>query len=122
VIARLAVIACAVAAVVVLAGRLDVARDVGRAEALGTSDVAQAQRLLRDAARRTSDTAPLLRESQLLLFAGPPREAVGPALRATREEPDNAQAWLALAQAATDADPALESTARRRIAELVARP
>jgi predicted Zn-dependent protease len=119
-IARLVVVACAVAAIVVLAGRLDVARDVARAEAIGTSNVPEARRLLRDAARRTSDTTPLVREAQLLLFARRPEEAVAVARRATREEPDNARAWLVLAQAAEDADPPLAAAARRRIDALVA--
>jgi predicted Zn-dependent protease len=121
-IARIVVVACAAVAVVLLAGRLDVARDVARAERIGTSNVPEAQRLFQDAAERTSDTMPLLREAQLLLFAQRPQDAVAVARRATEEEPRNAGAWLVLAQAAEAAgDAELEATARRRLAELVAR-
>jgi predicted Zn-dependent protease len=122
VIARVAVVACAAVAVYVLAGRLDIARDVARAERIGSSDAVTAQRLFAGAAERTSDTMPLIREAQLLMFARRPSEAVAPARRATEEEPENAGAWLVLAQAAEAAgDAELEARARRRLDELVAR-
>jgi predicted Zn-dependent protease len=122
VIARLVVLACAAVAIVVLAGRLDVARDVARAERTGSSDVAAAQRLFQSAADRTSDTMPLVREAQLLMFAKRPGDAAEVAQRATEEEPRNAGAWLVLAQAAEAAgDEALEARARERLGELVAR-
>jgi len=120
-IARLLVVACAAVAIFVLAGRLDIARDVARAERIGSSDVAGAQRLFQDAAARSGDTMPLIREAQLLLFARRPDDAVVPARRATEEEPLNAGAWLVLAQAAEAAgDASLEASARARLAELVA--
>lgn len=118
-IARIALVALAVAAIALLAGRLWVARDIARAEAVGQSDVPRAQRLLRDAAERTSDTTPLLREAQLMLFAKRPADAVAAARRATEEEPENAQAWLLLAQAAAGSDARTEAQARRRLRVLV---
>jgi predicted Zn-dependent protease len=122
VIARLAVVCCAAVAIVVLAGQLGVARDVARAERIGASNVPEAQRLFQDAADRTSDTMPLVREAQLLMFARRPEDAVAVAQRATQEEPLNAGAWLVLAQAAEAAgDTQLEADARRRLSELVAR-
>jgi predicted Zn-dependent protease len=119
IVARVALVVLAVVAVIVLAGRLSIARDVARAEAIGPADADRAQALLDDAAGRTSDTTPLLREAQLMLFAKRPADAIAAARRATREEPDNAQAWLLLAQAAAQDDPALAAAARRRLGELV---
>jgi predicted Zn-dependent protease len=115
-------VAVAVAAVVLLAGRLSVARDVARAESIGPANAPRAQRLLEDAAERTSDTTPLLREAQLMLFAGRPRDAIAAARRATRAEPDNAQAWLLLSQAAADSDRELAAEAQRRLRALVRSP
>jgi predicted Zn-dependent protease len=119
VIARVALVAVAIVAVVVLAGRLSVAREVAHAEAAGPAEADRARALLHDAASRTSDTTPLLREAQLMLFAKRPADAVAAARRATVEEPENAQAWLLLSQAAAERDPALSALARRRLGELV---
>jgi predicted Zn-dependent protease len=118
-IARVALVVVAVVAVVVLTGRLSVAHDVDRAESIGPSDADRARALLQDAAARTSDTTPLLREAQLMLFAKRPADAVAAARRATVEEPENARAWLLLSQAAAQSDPALAAAARRRLGELV---
>jgi predicted Zn-dependent protease len=122
IVARIALVVVAVAAVVLLADRLSVARDVARAEAIGPADAPRAQRLLQDAAARTSDTTPLLREAQLMLFADRPRDAIAAARRATQEEPENAQAWLLLSQAAADGDPRLAAEAQRRLRALVRSP
>jgi predicted Zn-dependent protease len=119
VIARLALLAVAVVAVALLAGRLSIARDVARAEAIGPAGADRAQRLLQDAAGRTSDTTPLLREAQLMLFADRPAEAVAAARRATEAEPENAQAWLLLSQAAAARDRALAAEAQLRLRKLV---
>jgi predicted Zn-dependent protease len=120
-IARIVVVALAVAGFVILVGDLGVARDVDRAATL--SDRAEAARLLRGAAERTADTAPLLRLGQLELFLKRPERALEPARTIVAREPENAQAWLLLAQAAGRAgDKALEDRARRRVSELVARP
>lgn len=120
--ARVGLVLAAVVAVVLLAGRLSIARDVARAEAIGPADAAQAQRLLQDAASRTSDTTPLLREAQLMLFAGRPRDAIAAARRAAEDEPENAQAWLLLSQAARGSDRRLAAEADRQVRVLVRRP
>jgi predicted Zn-dependent protease len=120
--ARIALVVTAIVAVILLAGRLSIARDVARAEAIGPADAARAQRLLQDAARRTSDTTPLLREAQLMLFADRPHGAIAPAQHATEDEPENAQAWLLLAQAARGTDRRLAAEADRQVRVLVRRP
>jgi cytochrome c-type biogenesis protein CcmH/NrfG len=124
VIARALVLVAALAGFGVLVGDLDVARDVDRAVALSRSGHPdRALPLLRSAAARTADTTPRLREAQLQLFRRRPREAVAPARAVVRREPENAQAWLALAQAAEGSGEAtLARDARRRVVELVARP
>jgi hypothetical protein len=124
-IVRVAIVALALAALVVLAGDLRVARDVERAGELGRSPggAAEAERLLRDAATRTADTTPLLRAAQLQLFQERPAQALRLARAAVAREPENAQAWLAVAQAAgRSGDAAVEARARQRLSELVARP
>lgn len=120
--ARIALVVVAIVAVVLLSARLSIARDVARAEAIGPADAARAQWLLQDAARRTSDTTPLLREAQLMLFADRPRDAIAAARRATEEEPENAQAWLLLSQAAAGSDRRLAAEADRQVRVLVRRP
>ncbi len=127
-IARLLVVAAAVAAIVVLAGQLRTARDVDRAAALieagrAPDRVEEALALLREAAARTADTTPLVRAAELQLFAGDHREALAEAQAAARREPENARAWLVSAQAAAQlGDEPLEAAARRRLSELVASP
>jgi predicted Zn-dependent protease len=120
-IARIALAAAAVAAFAILIGDLRVARDVDRAATL--ADRQEAARLLRDAAEKTADTTPLLRLGQLEMFLKRPERALEPARTIVAREPENAQAWLLLAQAADGTgDQALEERARRRVSELVARP
>jgi Flp pilus assembly protein TadD len=127
-IARVALVAAAVAAIVLLAGDLRTARDVERATELAgggpsPARVDEALALLRGAAARTDDTTPLVRAAELQLFAGRPEAALGAARQATRREPENARAWLLTAQAAARlGDDAVEAAARRRLAELVAQP
>jgi Flp pilus assembly protein TadD len=123
VIVRVLLVAAAVAGFVLLAGDLRVARDVDHAVALGERGDPRAPALLQRAAERTADTTPLLREAQLQLFAERPQDALAPARTAARREPENAQAWLLLAQAAErTGDAALAREARARVSELVARP
>jgi predicted Zn-dependent protease len=123
VITRALIVIAALAGLVLLAGDLRVARDIDRAVALGERGDPRAAGLLQRAARRTADTTPLLREAQLHLFARRPEEALAPAREAARREPENAQAWLLLAQAAErTGDAALTRRARARISALVARP
>lgn len=126
-IGRIVVIAAALAGVVVLAGQLRTARDLDRAAALvdgrGAARVDEALGLLRRAATRTDDTTPVVRAAQLQLFAGRDEAALADARKATRREPENAPAWLLVAQAAGRlGDAPLEAAARRRLAQLVARP
>lgn len=121
-IVRLVIVAAAVAGIVLLAGDLRVARDIEQVELSKRGDPAAVARLRR-AAERTADTTPLLREAQLQLFAERPQEAIAPAREAARREPENAEAWLLLAQAAErTGDAALRREARARISALVARP
>ena len=121
-IVRLLIVAAAVAGAVLLAGDLRVARDIEQAERSQAGDPGAVARLRR-AAERTADTTPLLREAQMQLFAERPQEALAPAREATRREPENAQAWLVLAQAADrTGDAALAREARARIIALVAVP
>jgi hypothetical protein len=125
VIARAIVAAVALAAAVVLAADLHSARRVDAAVAAaaapGRLDAAIAT--LRDVARGTSDTAPLLNEVQLLLAKRDYRAAQATALAAARREPDNARAWLLVGLAAGGSgDRAVERDARARIGALVARP
>jgi Flp pilus assembly protein TadD len=123
VIVRALIVATAIAGIVLLAGDLRVARDIERAVTLSERGDPRAARLLQGAARRTADTTPLLREAQLHLFARRPQDALAPAREAARREPDNAQAWLLLAQAAErTGDAAAIRAARARISALVARP
>lgn len=127
-IARLALVAAAAAAAAMLAGQLRTARDVERATDLAggrpsPARVDEALALLRGAAARTDDTTPLVRAAELQLFAGRPEAALGAARQATWREPANARAWLLTAQAAARlGDEALEASARRRLAQLVAQP
>jgi Flp pilus assembly protein TadD len=123
VIVRALLVAAAVAGFVLLAGDLRVARDVEHAVALAERGDSRAPALLQRAAERTADTTPLLREAQLQLFAERPQDALAPARTAARREPENAQAWLLLAQAAErTGDAALAERARARVSALVARP
>jgi Flp pilus assembly protein TadD len=123
VIVRLLIVAVAIAGGVVLAGDLRVARDIDRAVTLSERGDPRAPALLERASERTADTTPLLRGAQLQLFAERPQQALGPAREAARREPENAQAWLLLAQAAErTGDTALAREARARVSALVARP
>jgi predicted Zn-dependent protease len=118
-IVRVALLAAAIAGFVLLAGDLRVARDIAHSERGAPGAVARLER----AAGRTADTTPLLREAQLQLFSKRPEAAIAPARAAARREPENAQAWLLLAQAAERAgDVALAREARARVSALVARP
>jgi hypothetical protein len=125
VIARLVIVAVALAGVVVLAADLRTTRHVDGAVAAATAPgrVDASIATLRDVARGTSDTAPLLSEVQLLLSTRDYRAAQMTALAAARREPDNARAWLLVGLAAGGTgDQAVERRARSRIGELVARP
>ena len=124
-IARVAVVVAALAAIVLLAGELRTARDVDRAEALSRAQGSVPGGARAPARRRGAHrghhaaaapgAAPALRR--------PGGDAIGSARAAVRREPENAQGWLLLAQAAERAgDASLGAEARRRVAALVARP
>jgi predicted Zn-dependent protease len=127
-IARVVLIAAAVAAVVLLAGQLRTAREVDRAIALvdrGSKPerVEEALVRLRRAAERTADTTPLLRAAEMQLFAGRIEGALSDAQEVARREPENARAWLVAVQASARlGDESVRAAARRRLAQLVARP
>ena len=124
-IARVLVAVAALAVAAVLAADLRDVRAVERAVAgaplPGRLDVSLAA--LRARAAHTADTAPLLREAEILLGVKRYGEALAAAQRAARREPDHAQAWLLVALAAKGAgDAAAEREARAEINRLVARP
>jgi predicted Zn-dependent protease len=120
IVVRIVLVVAAIAGLVVLRGDLGLARDVARAT---DSEPEVAASLLRSAAARTADTAPLLQLGQLQLFVKRPERALGPAREIVAREPENAQAWLLLAQAAArSGDAALEARARATIGQLVAQP
>lgn len=95
------------------------------ADALGSSpDTAPPARLAeaRDAYRRAAelnpDTGPEVREAGIANFRGRPREALAVLRRVVDREPENFDAWLLIASAADDVDPALAARARERAREL----
>jgi predicted Zn-dependent protease len=113
---------------VLLAGQLRTAREVDRAIALvdrGSKPerVEEALVRLRRAAERTADTTPLLRAAEMQLFAGRIEGALSDAQEVARREPENARAWLVAVQASARlGDESIRAVARRRLAQLVARP
>ncbi len=120
-LSRVALVAAALGVAVWLASGLGPARDQARALALlesqpGADDPAlpRARRLLRDAAAATRSTAPELRLAQVELFNGNDEDAAGLAASIVRREPENADAWLLLAQASREGDPARAAAARAR--------
>ncbi|HEX2086515.1 MAG TPA: tetratricopeptide repeat protein [Solirubrobacteraceae bacterium] len=76
----------------------------------------------RDALRRIREscrgTTALVASAAALHRAGRERQALRLAREATREEPDNAAAWRALATVAADQAPAEARAAEERLAEL----
>jgi predicted Zn-dependent protease len=74
--------------------------------------------LLDDARFWNPDTAPLIREAQLLLFIDQDREAVRLLEDVVRREPENYEAWRGLQQAALRVDPARAREAAREAARL----
>lgn len=71
------------------------------------------------AARRVSpDARVLVQEGAVLAAIGYPRRGEALALRATRLEPENIQAWSALYSATRGHDPALAARAKRKVLEL----
>jgi hypothetical protein len=128
--ARAALVLVSLAAIGLLAREYVVSRDVDRAISVVRAEgshprpatIAESLRLLRRAAGRTSDILPLQREVELLVFTRNRRGAIPVALQATREEPDNARAWLLLATAARGIDDALAARADAKLRELAPPP
>ena len=86
---------------------------------LGPADLRRADGLERDAGRLTPGERRVLVLSTVRLRGGDAKGALALARGAVRREPENAEAWLALARAARDTDPALARIALQRLRELV---
>ena len=123
-IERAALAAVAVVVFAWLAGGLHRARleshglRIAESGSLTAADVRRSADLLERAARHSSDTGPLEREAQLLLFARRPAPAAAVLERIVRREPENAAAWQLLARADELRDPLRARAARRRLAQL----
>jgi predicted Zn-dependent protease len=77
--------------------------------------IARAADLRRDAERWVPGRRPSLLEATLRGKAGDVAGAVRLLQQVVRDEPENGEAWLLLAQAARDRDPALAERARARV-------
>ena len=86
---------------------------------LAAADLRRADGLERDAGRLTPGERRVLVLSNVRLRGGDAKRALALARGAARREPENAEAWLAVARAAREADPALAKTALQRLRELV---
>jgi hypothetical protein len=86
---------------------------------LGPADLRRADDLERQAGRLTPGERRVLVLANVRLRGGDAKGALALARGATRREPENAEAWLAVARAAREADPALAKTALQRLRELV---
>ena len=123
-IARIAIVALAAAAIAWLAAGIDASRtqdDLGRLVATTAdpdrADLARADELRRDAERFVPGRRPSLLEATLLLRADP--AAAARLLEdVVAEEPENAEAWLLLAEAGEDGDPARAEQAMERVRAL----
>ena len=125
-LARALLLCGAVACAAWLAGELGPVRDEAAAVELtrpagrraSATDLDRANRLLARAAASTRSREPDLRRAQLLMFARREAPAVRVLVGIVRAEPDNAEAWGVLAQAAAGSDPALAARARARFRAL----
>jgi len=86
---------------------------------LGPADLRRADELERDAGRLTPGERRVLVLSNVRLRGGDANGAQALAQDAARREPENAEAWLAVARASRDTDPALAKRALQRLRELV---
>jgi hypothetical protein len=78
--------------------------DRARTESVSPAEVSRAMDFLDRARKLSPDRGPLVKQGQLQLAVGHPREAAALARRAVAEEPDNLQAWsLVFATARTTA-------------------
>ena len=85
---------------------------------LSGADLRRAEQLERDAGRLTPGERRALMLSSIELRGGAER-ALALAGEAARREPENAEAWLAVARAARAADVPIEQEALQRLRELV---
>jgi Flp pilus assembly protein TadD len=86
---------------------------------LGAADLRRAAALERTAGRLTPGERRVLLLANVRLRGGDAPGALALARGAVRREPENGEAWLGLARAAREADPALARTALQRLRELV---
>jgi predicted Zn-dependent protease len=124
VLARAALVVVAVVACLwLLAGlratrlQADADRRIPAAE-VDEAEVNRKRELLDDARRLNPDTAPLIREAQLLLFIDRDRAAVALLEDVVEREPENYEAWLGLRQAALEVDPERAREATREALSL----
>jgi hypothetical protein len=121
--------AVALAALVVAAG-FAVAYSAARAEdrlndlrfrppQLSQADLRRAEQLERDAGRLTPGERRAILLASVQLRGGEAEQALETARVATRSEPENAEAWLAVARAARAAGIPIEQEALQRLRELV---
>ena len=121
--------AVALAALVVAAG-FAVAFSASRAEdrlddlrfrppELSRADLQRAERLERDAGRLTAGERRAILLATVQLRGGDAARALETARVAARSEPENAEAWLAVARAARAAKVPIEQEALQRLRELV---
>jgi hypothetical protein len=82
------------------------------------SQIARADELRRAAERATPGQRAAMMEATLRLKAADRAGAQRVLERTVREEPDNAEAWLLLARATEDRDPALSERAMARVRAL----
>jgi hypothetical protein len=123
-IARIVIVALAVAAIAWLAAGIDASRaqdDLGRLVATTAdpdrADLARADDLRRRAERYVPGRRPSLLEATLRLRADP-AGAARLLEDVVADEPANAEAWLLLARATEDADPERSERAMERVREL----
>jgi cytochrome c-type biogenesis protein CcmH/NrfG len=83
------------------------------------ADLRRAEQLEHDAGRLTPGVRRMLVLANVRLRAGDAAGALELARVATRREPENAEAWLAVARAAREADVPIVQEARQRLRELV---
>jgi predicted Zn-dependent protease len=121
---RAALIAAAVAAVVWLAVGIAASRSqdelrelVSDTDRPTAAQIARADELRR-AAERTPGSRPALMEATLRMKGGDTTGARRVLEQVVQDEPDNGEAWLLLARATEDSDPARSDAAMARVREL----
>ncbi len=86
---------------------------------LGRTELRRAADLERTAGRFTPGERRVLLLANVRMRGGDEPGALALLKGSVRREPDNGEAWLGLARAAREADPALARTARQRLRDLV---